>query len=45
VFEINAKGHDDGLVLIDIAPGVTLAEIHEKTEAPFAIAKHLKAAA
>ncbi|MFL5253078.1 MAG: CoA transferase subunit B [Rhodopila sp.] len=45
VFEIGAKGHDDGLVLIDIAPDVSLAEIHEKTEAPFAVAKHLKAAA
>ncbi|HVZ09346.1 CoA transferase subunit B [Rhodopila sp.] len=45
VFEITSKGHDDGLVLIDLAPDVTLAEIHEKTEAPFTIAKHLKAAA
>jgi 3-oxoacid CoA-transferase subunit B len=45
VFEIDAKGHDDGLVLIDLAPGVTLAEIHEKTEAPFSVAKHLKVAA
>ena len=45
VFEIGAKGHDDGLMLIDIAPGVTLAEIHEKTEAPFGVAKHLKVAA
>jgi len=45
VFEIGAKGHDDGLVLIDIAPDVTLAEIHEKTEAPFTVAKHLKVAA
>ncbi|MBS0643126.1 MAG: CoA transferase subunit B [Proteobacteria bacterium] len=45
VFEIRAKGHDDGLTLIDIAPDVTLAEIHEKTEAPFAVAKHLKVAA
>ncbi|MFO1026136.1 MAG: CoA transferase subunit B [Acetobacteraceae bacterium] len=45
VFEIRAKGHDDGLTLIDIAPDVTLAEIHEKTEAPFTVAKHLKVAA
>jgi 3-oxoacid CoA-transferase subunit B len=45
VFEISAKGHDDGLTLIDIAPGVTLAEIHEKTEAPFSVAKHLQVAA
>jgi len=45
VFEISAKGHDDGLVLIDIAPDVTLAEIHEKTEAPFTIGKHLKVTA
>jgi acyl CoA:acetate/3-ketoacid CoA transferase beta subunit len=45
VFEIGAKGKDDGLVLVDIAPDVTLAEIHEKTEAPFMIAPHLKVAA
>ena len=45
VFEITAKGRDDGLVLIDIAPDVTLAEIHEKTEAPFTVAAHLKVAA
>ncbi len=45
VFEIGAKGKDDGLVLVDIAPDVTLAEIYEKTEAPFMIAPHLKVAA
>jgi 3-oxoacid CoA-transferase subunit B len=45
VFEVRAKGHDDGLVLIDIAPGVTLAELHAKTEAPFTVAEGLKAAA
>ena len=45
VFEVAAKGHDDGLVLVDIAPGVTLAELHEKTEAPFAIADELEIAA
>jgi 3-oxoacid CoA-transferase B subunit len=42
VFQVTAKGHDDGLVLVDIAPGVTLAELHEKTEAPFTVASHLK---
>jgi 3-oxoacid CoA-transferase subunit B len=45
VFQITAKGHDDGLVLIDIAPDVTLAEIHAKTEAPFTVAAGLKVAA
>jgi 3-oxoacid CoA-transferase subunit B len=45
VFKVTAKGHDDGLVLVDIAPGVTLAELHEKTEAPFSLAAHLEVAA
>jgi 3-oxoacid CoA-transferase subunit B len=45
VFRVTAKGHDDGLVLIDIAPDVTLAEIHAKTEAPFTVAAGLKVAA
>jgi 3-oxoacid CoA-transferase subunit B len=44
VFEVTAKGHD-GLVLVDIAPGVTLAELREKTEAPFTVAEGLKVAA
>ena len=45
VFQVGAKGHDDGLVLVDIAPGVTLSELHEKTEAPFTVAADLKVAA
>jgi 3-oxoacid CoA-transferase subunit B len=45
VFKIAAKGHDDGLMLIDLAPGVKLGEIHAKTEAPFAVAAGLKEAA
>ena len=45
VFEVTAKGHDDRLVLVDVAPGVTLAELHEKTEAPFTIAAGLAVAA
>jgi 3-oxoacid CoA-transferase subunit B len=45
VFQVTAKGHDDGLVLVDIAPGVTLEELHEKTEAPFSVAAHLGVAA
>jgi 3-oxoacid CoA-transferase subunit B len=45
VFEIRAKGHDDGLVLVETAPGVTLEELHEKTEAPFTVAEGLKVAA
>ena len=44
VFQVTEKGHD-GLVLVDIAPGVTLAELHEKTEAPFTVAANLKVAA
>jgi len=45
VFKVAAKGHDDGLTLVDIAPGVTLVELHAKTEAPFAVAAELKIAA
>jgi 3-oxoacid CoA-transferase subunit B len=45
VFEVDAKGHDDGLTLVDIAPGVTLGEVHAGTEAPFAVSAHLKSAA
>jgi 3-oxoacid CoA-transferase B subunit len=44
VFVVTAKGRD-GLVLIDIAPDVTLAEIQEKTEAAFTVAAHLQVAA
>jgi 3-oxoacid CoA-transferase subunit B len=42
VFSVAAKGHDDGLTLLEMAPGVTLGEIHEKTEAPFSVAGHLE---
>jgi 3-oxoacid CoA-transferase subunit B len=45
VFQVAAKGHDDGLTLVDIAPGVTLADLHANTEAPFAVAPGLKIAA
>jgi len=45
VFEIPVKGQDGGLKLVDIAPGVSLAELHEKTEAPFTVATDLKVAA
>jgi 3-oxoacid CoA-transferase subunit B len=45
VFEIPAKGKDGGLRLIDIAPGVTVEEIREKTEAPFTVAAGLQVAA
>jgi 3-oxoacid CoA-transferase subunit B len=45
VFQVGAKGHDGGLVLVDIAPGVTLAELHEKTQAPFTVAAEVKVAA
>jgi 3-oxoacid CoA-transferase subunit B len=37
VFEVTAKGKDGGLVLVDIAPDVTLAELREKTLAPFTV--------
>ena len=42
VFEIAVKGKDGGLRLVDIAPGVTVQEIREKTEAPFTVAEGLK---
>ncbi|MGE0222187.1 MAG: CoA transferase subunit B [Acetobacteraceae bacterium] len=45
VFEIPAKGQDGGLRLVDLAPGVTVEEIREKTEASFAVAEGVKAAA
>src|ERR1700691_5916907 len=45
VFEVPEKGRDGGLMLVDLAPGVTLAELHEKTEAPFSVAPHLRVAA
>ena len=44
VFKVTSKGHD-GLVLVDIAPGVTLGELYEKTEAPFTVAADLNVAA
>ena len=45
VFEIAVKGKDGGLKLVDIAPGVTVQEIREKTEAPFTVAEGLKVSA
>jgi 3-oxoacid CoA-transferase B subunit len=42
VFEVAAKGRDGGLRLVDIAPGVTVEEIREKTEAPFTVAEGLR---
>ncbi len=45
VFEIATKGKDGGLRLVDIAPGVTVEEIREKTEAPFTVAEGLRVAA
>jgi 3-oxoacid CoA-transferase subunit B len=44
VFQVESKGRD-GLTLVDLAPGVTLEELYEKTEASFAVAPHLKVAA
>jgi len=41
VFEIAA----DGLILVDVAPEVTLDELHSKTEAHFAVSPALKLAA
>ena len=40
VFEIAQKGQD-GIRLLELAPDVTLEEVREKTEAPFAVAKSL----
>jgi len=45
VFQVQVKGQDNGLVLIDLAPGVTLAEIREKTEAPFNVAAGVQSVA
>jgi len=45
VFEIAAKGKDGGMRLVDIAPGVTVAEIREKTEAAFTVADGVAVAA
>ena len=45
VFEIPVKGQDGGMRLVDIAPGVTVEEIREKTEAGFTVAEGLKVAA
>ena len=33
---------EEGMVLIEVMPGSTLEEIHEKTEATFTVAPHLK---
>ena len=43
VFDI--RPHGGGLVLVDIAPGVTVAELREKTEAAFTVDAALKQAA
>jgi len=40
VFEIAQKGQD-GIRLLELAPDVTLDEVREKTEAPFAVANSL----
>jgi len=40
VFEIARKG-EDGIRLLELAPDVTLDEVREKTEAPFAVANSL----
>jgi 3-oxoacid CoA-transferase subunit B len=41
IFEVLEKGKD-GLQLVDIAPGVTLDELHGKTEAPFTVSDKLR---
>ncbi len=45
VFEIGVKGQDGGMRLVDIAPGVTVEEIREKTEAGFVVAEGVREAA
>ncbi len=45
VFEIGVKGQDGGMRLVDIAPGVTVEEIREKTEAGFVVAEGVRVAA
>lgn len=44
VFEVTQKGQD-GLMLLELAPEVTLDEIRSKTEAPFAVSNALTQAA
>ncbi len=43
VFDVDRRG--GGMVLLELAPGVTLAEIAAKTEATFKVAENLKVAA
>jgi 3-oxoacid CoA-transferase subunit B len=45
VFEVGAPGGNAGLMLVDMAPDVTLEEIRSKTEAPFTVAPELQVAA
>jgi 3-oxoacid CoA-transferase len=40
VFDVDRK--KGGLTLIEVAPGVTVDEVREKTDAEFAVAKHVK---
>ncbi|MGE0419498.1 MAG: CoA transferase subunit B [Acetobacteraceae bacterium] len=44
VFEVTQKGQD-GLMLLELAPEVTLDEVRSKTEAPFAVSNALTQAA
>jgi len=44
VFDVNAPGQP-GLVLVDIAPGVTVADIRAQTEADFQVHADLAARA
>ncbi len=43
VFEVKPKG--EGLVLVDVAPGVTVEDIRAKTEAPFEVHPDVRKAA
>jgi 3-oxoacid CoA-transferase len=42
VFDVKRKEKDGGLVLIEIAEGIELEELREKTGAKFEVAKDLK---
>jgi 3-oxoacid CoA-transferase subunit B len=42
-FDINNDGDSPALVLTQLAPGITLEEVRDKTEAPFTVAPELEA--
>lgn len=41
VFEVDREGAQGGLTLVELAPGVTVEEVREKTDARFEVAESL----